>query len=77
MKAAIALLILLSLSACHEKAPGKGNEPTYSGNGKGERDAQIIEACAWKAYDAYRADPGVNGDALFILCLDYNGVWSI
>lgn len=74
MKAAIALLILLSLSACHEKAPGKGNDPTYSGNGKGEQDAEIIKQCAFMAA---AQDPSLNRDALFVLCLDENGVWSI
>lgn len=51
-----------------------GNAPTYSGNGKGEQDAEIIRACA---FSAAKADPSLNRDALFVLCLDENGVWAI
>ena len=74
MKAAIALLILLTLNGCDSPSNGKGNEPTYSGNGKGERDAEIIKQCAFHAADQ---DPSLNRDALFVLCLDENGVWAI
>jgi hypothetical protein len=55
-------------------SPRNGNEPTYSGNGKGERDAAIIQECAFLAAEQ---DPSLNRDALFVLCLDENGVWAI
>lgn len=54
--------------------PGKGNAPTYSGNGKGEQDAETIKQCAF--YAAGEA-PKLNRDVVFVLCLDENGVWSI
>lgn len=77
MKAAIALLILLSLSACHEKAPGKGNEPTYSGNSAGNRNAQVLVACADAVLGILKDHPKADGDALFRSCYLKNGVQFI
>ena len=77
MKAAIALLILLSLSACHEKAPGKGNEPTYSGNSNGNFTGKMVQACADLAVEEFRKDPSINADGLFKYCVHKQGVRSI
>ena len=78
MKLVIAVLILLyaGLGAVvvNHPTPGKGNEPTYSGNGKGEQDSEIIKQCAFMAAEQ---DPRLNRDALFVLCLDENGVRAI
>jgi hypothetical protein len=76
MKLVIAVLILLygCIPFLVPEQPGKGNEPTYSGNGKGEQDAEIIKQCAFLAA---AQDPSLNRDALFVLCLDENGVRAI
>lgn len=76
MRVLLVALVLL-LSGCNSPSSGKGNEPTYSGNGKGNHDAEVIEQCAWLAYEQLKAYPETNGDAVFVLCLDENGVWAI
>lgn len=68
--------LALTLPA-ESSSPSNANAPTYSGNGKGERDGALIEQCAFFAADAVRGDPSLNGDAIFVLCLDENGVWAI
>lgn len=71
LTAAVGLIANLESAS---SSPRNGNEPTYSGNGKGERDAAIIKQCAIMAAEQ---DPRLNRDALFVLCLDENGVWAI
>lgn len=65
---------LVAILPAESSSQSNGNAPTYSGNGKGERDAAIIQQCAFYAAGE---DPSLNRDALFVLCLDENGVWAI
>jgi hypothetical protein len=74
LTAAVGLVVNLPSAS---SSPRGGNDATYSGNGKGEQDAALIQGCAFFAADALRDDPSLNGDALFVLCLDENGVWAI
>lgn len=71
------LVLILCLTGCTTPTPLQKNVGTFSDNGNGQYQAQVTEACAWFAYDAVRANPSVNGDALFILCLDEQGARSI
>ena len=76
MRIVIAIAVLF-LAGCTTQTPPRGNEPTYSGNGQGQYNQQILEACANAVYEALQTNPGLPGDAMFKQCYTQNGVQTI